>query len=192
MLSKSAQQNASFVFGLVFLSLLLGIAIFCPSPTPFQYTVFRIVLSLAAAGAAAMFPGFIQVQVGNAVRAGGAIAVFAVVYFFAPAALPPTHATLSNEYHKYVGRVHDSNQDEIKEIVDKVPADEKEAFVRFAKQLDSQKAALEESVKAGEQMAAATHRKEYNDKLDEIEKAAASLPKNPIVGGGLKRVQNDP
>jgi hypothetical protein len=44
-------------------------------------------LALAAAGVAAFIPGFIEVDVKNWVRAGGAIAVFVVVYFFSPANL---------------------------------------------------------------------------------------------------------
>lgn len=58
-----------------------------PNPTAFQYTIFRSVLSLAAAGVAAMIPGFITISVSTWLRAGGALAVFAVVYFYNPAAM---------------------------------------------------------------------------------------------------------
>lgn len=44
-------------------------------------------LALAAGGIAATIPGFIDVRVGAAIRAGGALAVFVVVYFFSPANL---------------------------------------------------------------------------------------------------------
>lgn len=75
-LEKKEQRTGAYIFGIVFIVLILVIAIFIPNPSSFQYTVFRIVLALAAAGVAAMIPGFISVEVGNAVRAGGAIAVF--------------------------------------------------------------------------------------------------------------------
>ena len=86
-ISKSAQQITAFGFGAALIVVFLGIAILCPNPTPFQYTVFRIILALAAAGVAAMIPGFITAEVATYVRAGGAMAVFAVVYFFSPAEL---------------------------------------------------------------------------------------------------------
>jgi len=83
----SAERIAIFIFGVAFVLTLLALAIKFPEPTPFQYTVFRIVLALAAAGVAALIPGFIQVQYRDAIRAGGALAVFVIVYFFSPASL---------------------------------------------------------------------------------------------------------
>lgn len=86
-LEKLEQRKGAYAFGVIFVIVILGIAIGVPNPTSFQYTVFRIVLALAAAGVAAMIPGFINVTVGTAVRAGGAIAVFVIVFFFSPANL---------------------------------------------------------------------------------------------------------
>lgn len=83
------ERLAIFVFGVIFVAVLLIIALFYPRPTPFQYTVFRIVLALAAAGVAALIPGLINVKVPG-VSAGGALAVFVVVFFFSPAALVAT------------------------------------------------------------------------------------------------------
>jgi hypothetical protein len=71
----------------IFVVVILAVAIFIPHPSPFAYTVFRIVLALAAAGVAAMIPGFIDVVIRPVVRAGGAIAVFVIVFFFSPAQL---------------------------------------------------------------------------------------------------------
>jgi hypothetical protein len=85
--SKSTERLIALVCGVAFIALLLVIAIFIPNPSSFQYTIFRIVLSLAAAGFVSMTPGFITAQVGNWVRGGGALAVFVVVYFFSPAAV---------------------------------------------------------------------------------------------------------
>lgn len=88
--SKEAKKNEQYLaygFGLVFIVVILVLAIVFPTPTQFQYTVFRIILALAAAGIAAFIPGFLQVDFKNVVRASGAIAVFVVVYFFSPAQL---------------------------------------------------------------------------------------------------------
>lgn len=87
----TAQVITAFGFGLGFVIALLLLAIFFPKPTPFQYNVFRIILSLAAAGVAATIPGFIDLNLSAgtqlAIRAGGALAVFVMVYFFNPAQL---------------------------------------------------------------------------------------------------------
>lgn len=78
-------------FSIAFIIVILTIAIAFPSPTPFQYTVFRIVLALFSAGVAAMIPGVIDVNLTitkrNYIRAGGAIAIFVIIYFYSPAAL---------------------------------------------------------------------------------------------------------
>jgi hypothetical protein len=86
-LQRKVQQRLAFLFGIVFLIVLLTLAILVPNPTAFQYTIFRSVLALAAAGVAAMIPGFIAVSISTWLRAGGALAVFVVVYFYNPAAL---------------------------------------------------------------------------------------------------------
>ena len=84
---KSSERKVAVICGVVFVAIILVVAIFIPSPTRFQYNVFRIVLALAAAGFVSMTPGFIEAKVGNVIRAGGALAVFVIVYFYAPAAL---------------------------------------------------------------------------------------------------------
>lgn len=77
----------AFVFGAIFLTAILVIALFVPSPTDFQYNVFRTILALAGAGIGAVIPGFMEVRFQKWLRAGGALAVFAVLYFFSPANL---------------------------------------------------------------------------------------------------------
>lgn len=84
---KTLQLKVAFGFGIVFVAVLLVLAIAVPNPTRFQYLVFRVVLSLAMAGVAAMIPGVLTVSVPNWLRAGGALAVFIVVYFYNPASL---------------------------------------------------------------------------------------------------------
>lgn len=69
---------------------LLALAVLFPEPTPFQYQVFRIVLTLACAGVAAVIPGFLALRTDTAgllIRAGGALAVFVLVYLQNPAQL---------------------------------------------------------------------------------------------------------
>ena len=94
-MAKVSERYIAFVFGVVFVIVLLLLAIKFPNPTPFQYTVFRIVLALAAGGVAAMIPGFLTITVSKWLRAGGALAVFAVVYFYSPAGL--TGVTVKTE-----------------------------------------------------------------------------------------------
>jgi len=74
----------SVVSGIVFLITLLVIAVFIPDPTRFQLLGFRVVLALAAAGFAAAISGFLTVNLPlwgrGTITAGGALAVFAIVY----------------------------------------------------------------------------------------------------------------
>jgi len=83
----NAEKKWSFISGVAFLIVLLIIALVKPDPSKFQYTVFRTVLSLAGAGIGAVLPGFLLVNVKNWIRAGGALAIFVLVYFWNPAAL---------------------------------------------------------------------------------------------------------
>ena len=88
-MNRTTQQVLAFGFGIVFVITLLVLALAVPRPTPFQYTIFRVVLALAVAGVAAMIPGFLQVTISALLRAGGALAVFVIVYFYNPAATDP-------------------------------------------------------------------------------------------------------
>jgi len=87
--SKQWNLIAAFAFGVVFVVVIMSIAVVRPNPTAFEYTIFRIVIALAAAGVGAVLPGFLDVSFKNWLRAGGALAIFVVVYFFAPVALTP-------------------------------------------------------------------------------------------------------
>ena len=89
-MTKKLQQILAFVFGVTFVIVLIVLAVAIPDPTSFQYTTFRVILALAAAGIAVMIPGFLQVTISNWLRAGGALGVFVVVYFFNPASLVVT------------------------------------------------------------------------------------------------------
>jgi hypothetical protein len=91
------------IFGVVFIVVLLILSIVFPTPTIFMYTVFRIVLALAAAGVAAIIPGFIKVNIKSFIVAGGALAVFAIVYFFNPAQL-----IIDDKQIQYQGYIHNT------------------------------------------------------------------------------------
>jgi len=82
------EKIAAYAFGVVFISVLIGIAIFVPEPKPFQQWIFRVVLSLAAAGVGAVIPGMINVEWKDPkIRAAGAFALFVIVYLLNPPAL---------------------------------------------------------------------------------------------------------
>lgn len=123
---ETAQIIVAFVFGVAFVVALLVLAIKFPTPTPFQYSVFRIVLALAAAGVAAMIPGFINIEVSAStqllIRAGGAIAVFVVGFFFNPAQLAVQNTaapTPDTQIASLVG-VLDQRAEEIQSDLEKV------------------------------------------------------------------------
>jgi hypothetical protein len=78
---------ASAALGVVFLVSIAVLAVYSPSPSSYQYSLFRTVTALAAAGIGAILPGFLDTTFKNWLRAGGAVALFVVVYFFSPA--PP-------------------------------------------------------------------------------------------------------
>jgi len=80
---KSVGHTPLFV-GLGLLLIIIGFAYFTPIPSNWQQNVFVTVLALSAAGVAAIIPGFIEVEYKGFLRAGGAIAVFCIVYFFKP------------------------------------------------------------------------------------------------------------
>jgi hypothetical protein len=91
-MKENWQKVTAFACGVVFVALMLIIAIAIPNPTTTQWFVFRVVLALAAAGIGAVIPGLIIVNVSKVIRAGGAIALFVLVYLLNPpqlVSLPP-------------------------------------------------------------------------------------------------------
>lgn len=77
----------AYAFGVIFVVVMLGIAIFDRNPPPHSIFIYRVILALAAAGVGAVLPGLIDVNIGAAVRAGGAAAFFVIIYFLKPANL---------------------------------------------------------------------------------------------------------
>ena len=101
--AQPGEKVAVFIFGIVFVIVMFIIAIFFPHPSDFQIFVFRVILALAAAGVGAIIPGFILVKVSNYVRAGGALALFVLIYLFNPPSLVITRAP---EHEGYLGTLH--------------------------------------------------------------------------------------
>jgi hypothetical protein len=90
-----APHILSFIFGTVFLSVLLGLGVAImlrerPVPVAAMF-IFRVVLALAAGGFGAVLPGLISLQIGQAaqfaLQAGGALALTALVFLVNPPVL---------------------------------------------------------------------------------------------------------
>lgn len=85
------EKIAVFLFGIVFLSAILVLVVLIPMPTTAQFFAFRLTMALSAAGIGALLPGFLRLDIPLAVkggiRAGGALALFASVWFVNPATL---------------------------------------------------------------------------------------------------------
>ena len=84
------EKVSGFIFGVTFVTALLILIVFIPDPTPPQWAIFKTILALAAAGVGGILAGTIQVEGALqkwTIRAGGAIALFVLVFFFSPAGL---------------------------------------------------------------------------------------------------------
>lgn len=77
-------EKITALVGVAFLVAMLVVSLAVPNPTETQWFVVRMALSVSAAGIGVVFPGLIFVNVGRYVRAGGAIALFVLVYCLNP------------------------------------------------------------------------------------------------------------
>jgi tetratricopeptide (TPR) repeat protein len=84
MQSSALNTLLAFAFGTIFVIVILYFATAIQAPTDFQLFVFRVVLAIAAAGVAAVIPVMLEVTLKPIIVAGGAIAVFALVYLVNP------------------------------------------------------------------------------------------------------------
>lgn len=83
-MTKQGEKKWAFITAVLFLVALIILAVFIPEPSSFQYTVFRIISALSAAGFIVFVPGFFEVKIGTWARATGAVAAFLLVYFYLP------------------------------------------------------------------------------------------------------------
>lgn len=94
----SVDVIVAFTFGVIALIFLFVIALFIDDHNPLLITISRVTLAIACAGVAAVLPGFINLELtprtNIAVRAGGALAVFVLVYLVSPAGLLNTNSGL--------------------------------------------------------------------------------------------------
>lgn len=81
----------AFAFGSGALVFLLIVAVFIENPSPLLILVSRVILAIGCASVAAALPGFIDLELSPhtdiVVRAGGAMAVFVLVYLVNPGSL---------------------------------------------------------------------------------------------------------
>jgi hypothetical protein len=86
---KDLERYAIFLFGVLFLCVILTLLVAIPKPTLAQFFAFRLTLALAAAGVGAFIPGFMHLEQPlphrGLIRCGGAMALFAAVWFGNPA-----------------------------------------------------------------------------------------------------------
>lgn len=102
MTDRRLQTLLAFGFGVLFVGAILVLATVFPTPTKTQYEVFRIVIALAGGGVGAVIPGLLDLQMNLglteqqklAIRAGGALAVFVIIYFYSPAQAVVSDATV--------------------------------------------------------------------------------------------------
>ena len=105
------EKILGFSFGVVFISVLLGLNVLIPNPSPTQHEAFKIILALAAAGIGGILAGFIQVKgtFGKlALRAGGALALFLVVYLISPAGPKPDNSINQTIYGDHGTQINEN------------------------------------------------------------------------------------
>src|SRR4051812_16442560 len=82
----------AYVFGCSAVAAVLWLAFRTDNLTDQQFQILRIVLALAGGGVGAVVPGILDLTLNAgtklALRAGGALAVFVVLYFWSPVYLP--------------------------------------------------------------------------------------------------------
>ncbi len=88
------------IVGIVFILLTVILAMTIQHPSPFQIHVMLATLALGAGGFAGEFAGYLvaNITLGRklAVTAGGAMAIFALLFFFVPAGTPSNNTTKTN------------------------------------------------------------------------------------------------
>ncbi len=78
-----------FVFGMIYVPVLIYFAWKVPNPSSFAQWVFIIITALAGAGIGAMLPGALHYE-SNTIKAGGALAVFVIIVLNKPSLIEST------------------------------------------------------------------------------------------------------
>lgn len=88
--SEHKNKIISCSIGGLLLVIVLILTFVFDKPTPFQQAIIWATFSMALAGLAAIIPGFLQIDWRKraGLAAGGALAVFVLVYFFPPSPIP--------------------------------------------------------------------------------------------------------
>jgi hypothetical protein len=92
--ARRSEVAVAFIFGCAAMVAVLWLAFRGGNLTDQQFEMLRIVLALAGGGVGAIIPGFLDLNMKAAnklaLRAGGALAVFVVLYFWSPAHWAPS------------------------------------------------------------------------------------------------------
>jgi len=95
--ARRSEVVVAFLFGCAAMVAVLWLTFRGEDLTDQQFEMLRIVLALAGGGVGAVIPGFLDLNMKTAnklaVRAGGALAVFVVLYFWSPAHWAPSSST---------------------------------------------------------------------------------------------------
>ncbi len=76
------EKATLFAFGTFFFVVLLAIAWFDRNPSESSWYIYICVLAMAAGGVAALLPGAINVDLHPGIKAGGAVAIAVLVFYF--------------------------------------------------------------------------------------------------------------
>jgi hypothetical protein len=80
--ARTWEKVTLFAFGTFFLLVLLVISWFDRQPSASSWFIYISILAMAAGGIAALLPGAINVVINPGIRAGGALAIAVLVFYF--------------------------------------------------------------------------------------------------------------
>src|ERR1700684_911702 len=78
------------ILGSAFLIIILYLAFTTPCESSVQFLVLKSVLAVSAAALSAIIPGFLNITYNRTIRAGGALGVLVLFYFYTPALVGAT------------------------------------------------------------------------------------------------------
>ncbi|HEY2117145.1 MAG TPA: hypothetical protein VGJ51_18745 [Candidatus Angelobacter sp.] len=84
-----------FAFAVCAFAILILLAKFDPNPSQTNWYIYLTLLALASAGVAALLPGAINFEVPGSLKAGGALAVFALIFYLGSGKAAPVSSTFT-------------------------------------------------------------------------------------------------